>query len=194
MPQLLARCELYEASSPYMPFRRILRMLLGCAESQPRDQAAMLLRERVLRDAPELEPWLPLLAVVVDADVESTAEVDELGEEFRAPKLVEVTTQLFERLVTEPTLIAVEDVHWMDAASVDISNVLISRVEQRPLADLFHPARRPHRVPPGGAAGRRRAASAPADGGRLGAVDHGRDRACAAASARRPSARAALGR
>ena len=83
MPQLLARCELYEASSPYMPFRRILRMLLGCSESQPRDQTAMLLREQVLRHAPELEQWLPLLAVVVDAEVESTPEVDELGEEFR---------------------------------------------------------------------------------------------------------------
>ncbi len=137
MPQLLARCELYEASSPYMPFRRILRMLLGCSESQPRDQAAMLLREQVLRHAPELEPWLPLLAVVVDAEVESTPEVDELGEEFRAPKLVEVTTQLFERLITEPSLIAVEDVHWMDAASVEIANVLISRVEERPWLMCF---------------------------------------------------------
>lgn len=137
MPQLLARCELYEASSPYMPFRRILRMLLGCSESQPRDQTAMLLREQVLRHAPELEQWLPLLAVVVDAEVESTPEVDELGEEFRAPKLVEVTTQLFERLITEPTLIAVEDVHWMDAASVDIANALIGRVEERPWLICF---------------------------------------------------------
>ena len=119
MPQLLARCELYEASSPYMPFRRILGMLLGCSESQPRDQAAMLVPTDTATHAPELEPRLPLLAVVVDAEVEPTPEVDELGEEFRAPKLVEVTTQLFERLITEPTVIAVEDVHWMDAASVE---------------------------------------------------------------------------
>jgi tetratricopeptide (TPR) repeat protein/class 3 adenylate cyclase len=137
MPQLLARCELYESSSPYLPFRRILRTLLGCAQSLPPDQTAIRLRERVMDAAPELAPWLPLLAVVVDADVEPTPEVTELGEEFRAPKLIEATTQLFERLITEPTLIAVEDVHWMDAASVDLAHGLLARVDELPWLVCF---------------------------------------------------------
>ena len=195
MPQLLARCELYEASSPYLPFRRILRTLLGCAQrAAARPRPPMRLREWVLRDAPELEPWLPLLAVVVDAEVESTPQVDELGEEFRAPKLIEVTIQLFERLVTEPTLIAVEDVHWMDAASVDLAHALIGRAERAAVARLLHPSRRPHRLPAGRAPGRHRAAPPAADGRRLRAPDHRRHRARAAATARRPGARPPLGR
>ncbi len=137
MPQLLARCELYEASSPYLPFRRVLRTLLGCSQSVSPAEAGARLRNRVMEVAPELAPWLPLLAVVVDGDAEPTPEVSELGEEFRAPKLVEVTTQLFEALVTEPTLIAVEDVHWMDAASVDLAHALIARAEQQPWLVCF---------------------------------------------------------
>ncbi|HET9672674.1 MAG TPA: AAA family ATPase, partial [Actinomycetota bacterium] len=131
LPQVAAGCELYEASVPYLPFRRLLRLLLG-GPIHDHEVLAERLRETVERAAPDLLPWLPLLAVVANVDVPSTPEVDELGEEFRKAKLEDVTTSFLARLVTEPTLVAIEDVHWMDEASADLLRAIARRIVDLP--------------------------------------------------------------
>ncbi len=118
LPQLVAGCERYEASTPYLPFRRLIRLLLGDAAGGP--ALAERLRDHVDEQAAELVPWLPLLGVVADVEVPMTPEVARLGEDFRKPKLEEVTTEFLASAITEPTLVALEDVHWMDEGSVGL--------------------------------------------------------------------------
>ena len=69
---------------------------------------------------PELLPWLPLLAIVADVDVPMTPEVRDLGDEFRKAKLEEVMTDYLSRVVTEPTVVVIEDAHWMDEGSAGL--------------------------------------------------------------------------
>jgi class 3 adenylate cyclase/tetratricopeptide (TPR) repeat protein len=130
LSHLVAGCELYEASVAYLPFRRLLRLLLG--SGQDALGVAGRLREDVAQRAPELLPWLPLLAIVADAEVPMTPEVRDLGEEFRKAKLEEVMTDYLSRVVTDPTVVVIEDAHWMDEGSSDLLRTIAGRITDLP--------------------------------------------------------------
>jgi class 3 adenylate cyclase/tetratricopeptide (TPR) repeat protein len=132
LPQLMSACELYESSVPYLPIRRLLRLLLGHTHGQDATAAAARLEEDVRGRAPELLPWLPLLGIVADLPVPMTPEVSDLDEEFRKAKLEEVTTEYLARVITEPTLVVIEDAHWMDAGSSDLLRVIAGRISELP--------------------------------------------------------------
>ncbi|HKI29870.1 MAG TPA: tetratricopeptide repeat protein [Actinomycetota bacterium] len=130
LPHLVSGCEPYESSVAYLPIRRLLRLLLGAG--QDASGLAHRLREDVAHRAPELLPWLPLLAIVADAEVPMTPEVRDLGEEFRKAKLEEVTIDYLARSVTDPTIVVTEDVHWMDEGSADLLRAIAGRISELP--------------------------------------------------------------
>ena len=132
LPQLMSACELYESSVPYLPIRRLLRLLLGHTHDQDASAAAARLEENVRGRAPELLPWLPLLGIVADLPVPMTSEVSDLDEEFRKAKLEEVTTEYLSRIITEPTLVVIEDAHWMDAGSAGVLRAVAGRIADVP--------------------------------------------------------------
>lgn len=49
----------------------------------------------------------------------------------------QVCEALYDALVTEPTALVVEDVHWADAATVDVLRFLLRRLDAVPLVVLF---------------------------------------------------------
>ncbi|HJS26949.1 MAG TPA: adenylate/guanylate cyclase domain-containing protein, partial [Actinomycetota bacterium] len=132
LSQLLAGCELYESSVPYLPFRRLFRLLLGSADGEEPGELARRLRDDVASRAPDLLPWLPLLAIVADVEVPSTREVDDLDGEFRRSKLEEITIDYLSRVVSLPTLVMIEDAHWMDEASSDLLRAIALRIAELP--------------------------------------------------------------
>jgi tetratricopeptide (TPR) repeat protein len=126
---LTASCEQYEASTPYFAFRGVLGSLLGLSAN---GSAPAELRGRVEALDPELLPWLPLLALPLDLHVEPTREVDELQPAFRRARLHGVVESLLTKLLDEPTLLVVEDAHWMDEASSELLRHLGSQVSSKP--------------------------------------------------------------
>ena len=80
-----------------------------------------MLRERVASVAPDLLPWLPLLAVPLDVEVDPTPQVDALDQEFRRERLERSVSEFLARVFADaPTLVEIEDVHWMDEASASL--------------------------------------------------------------------------
>src|SRR5262245_1147601 len=132
LPQLVSGCELYESSVAYLPIRRLLRLLLGQGQEKDAAVLAARLQADVRARAPELVPWVPLLAIVADLEVPMTPEVSDLDEEFRKAKLEEVTIAYLARVVTEPTLVVIEDAHWMDAGSADLLRAVAGRISELP--------------------------------------------------------------
>jgi class 3 adenylate cyclase/tetratricopeptide (TPR) repeat protein len=125
MTLLAVECEPYDASTPYGAFRDLLRGLL-----RARDETE--LRLRVAEVAPELEPWLPLLALPLDIAVEPTRETEELDPAFRAARLLGVVGTLLAALLPRSGLIVLEDVHWLDEASSDLLRHFGTKVAGRP--------------------------------------------------------------
>jgi class 3 adenylate cyclase/tetratricopeptide (TPR) repeat protein len=126
---LTASCEQYEASTPYFAFRGVLRSLL---ELPPNGATGPALRDRVAAIDPELVPWLPLVALLLDVGVEPTQEVEELQPAFRRARLHGVMETLLTKLLPDPTLLVVEDAHWMDEASSELLRHLGGQVSSRP--------------------------------------------------------------
>ena len=66
---------------------------------------------------PDLAPWLPLLAIPFDAEVLPTPESDALDPAASREKLLETVETFLERMLMMPTLLVVEDAHWLDDSS-----------------------------------------------------------------------------
>jgi class 3 adenylate cyclase/tetratricopeptide (TPR) repeat protein len=132
MQQIELRCEQYESSTPYYPFRPFLRSLLGVHVNGGGEHNRAALSERLQEIDGELVPWAPLLAAPLDVDVASTPEVDDLDPSFWRARLHGVMGTLLGHLLDSPTLIVVDDVHWMDDASSELLRYLGTQLPTRP--------------------------------------------------------------
>jgi class 3 adenylate cyclase/tetratricopeptide (TPR) repeat protein len=141
-------CEQYEQATAYFGFRGLLRALLDVTVDGNPSHTTELLHDRLSEIAPELVPWIPLLAIPLDVEVRGTREVDELQPAFRRARLHGVVEELLAALLPDPALLVFEDVHWMDEASCDLLRHLGGQVSRRPW--LICATRRP--VPGGFAA------------------------------------------
>jgi class 3 adenylate cyclase/tetratricopeptide (TPR) repeat protein len=109
--------EQYARTVPYGAWRNALRQLVGITPERSREEAGAQLAPFVTATMPDLAPWLPLLSLPFDARVAPTAEVDALDAEESHDRLQATLTTFLERMLMMPTLIVVEDAHWLDDAS-----------------------------------------------------------------------------
>jgi len=115
--QLVASCEPYASSTPYGALHGLLRPLAGITPEMTAAEAGEQLKPWVEAIMPDLAPWLPLLAIPFNADVPSTPEVDQLDAGFRHERLHDAVQQFLQRVLMMPSLIVIEDAHWLDDAS-----------------------------------------------------------------------------
>jgi class 3 adenylate cyclase/tetratricopeptide (TPR) repeat protein len=129
---LVTRCDQYAVSVPYFPLRSLLRPLAGITEEESAVEAGERLKPWVAAVMPDFSPWLPLLAIPFDAEVAPTPESEEIEPAFRRERIFETVEQFLLRVLMMPTLIVVEDAHWMDDASHGLLLHLIRSSTPRP--------------------------------------------------------------
>ena len=135
-----AACEAYTASTPYALWRELLREFMGFGRDDPDAPIVERLRNEVATRAPDLAPWLPLIAIAIGLDVAPTPEVEMLAEKNRRARLHESVGRFLAALTPERTLIEIENAHHMDEASGELLSYLSGEVAARPW--LFAVARR----------------------------------------------------
>jgi class 3 adenylate cyclase/tetratricopeptide (TPR) repeat protein len=123
---LRGQCDAYSASTPFAPFGPILRPLVGALPEDTAEAAGAKLTTFVQSVMPDLAPWLPLLALPFHASVDPTPEVDEFEPSFRRDRLHDALEQFLLRILLMPTLLVVEDTHWLD----DASQLVLKRLSQ----------------------------------------------------------------
>lgn len=124
-------CRLYQAATPYFPFRALLRDVWDLNdpdEDTNRKRLSGLIEEH----APELRPWAALLAAPLDIELEESPEVAQLEDQFRPARTLATVAALLESTVVEPTVFVIEDNHWMDDASAELLEGLIQHAEHDP--------------------------------------------------------------
>jgi class 3 adenylate cyclase/tetratricopeptide (TPR) repeat protein len=129
MKILRTTCEVVTRETPYFPWRDLMRQLLSVEWDDPEERVRQRLEDEIRRSEPELMPWLPLIAIVVDVRVPGTKEVDQLAAEARAGKLREVVLRFLSRALVVPTIVEVEQAHLMDAASAALFEALAGELE-----------------------------------------------------------------
>ena len=132
MRQISLRCEQYEASTPYYPFRPFLRSLLDVELNGGGEHNRAVLADRLAAVDEELVPWAPLLAAPLDVEVQTTPEVDDLDPAFWRARLHGVMGTLLGHLLDTPTLLVFDDVHWMDDASSELLRYLGTQLPTKP--------------------------------------------------------------
>src|SRR5439155_17997938 len=145
---LEGRCVSYGESLPYWPYRDILRDWLGVALQEPELRLRVALRREVDRlfgdRALEIYPYLGAM-LGLTLEPEAGARLAELSPEALQYRTFEVVRALFERLADErPLVVAVDDLHWADATSLQLTEQLLGAtdsaavllvLEQRPERD-----------------------------------------------------------
>ena len=126
----------YSLATPYFALRRGLRRAMGMTSETPDDEVETVLRTIVEQTAPELEPWLPLLGIPLGLQLPDTPETARLDPANRQSSLHNAVVTLMHQLLSEPTLITIEDSHWLDAASCELLRSLLTDMERRPWAVL----------------------------------------------------------
>ncbi len=148
---LEGRCVSYGQALPYWPFRDLLREWLGASVTEGSDRLGADLLERCSAlfegNAGEIYPYLaPMLGLPLDPDAERDQAA--LSPEARQFRTSEAVRALIRRLAEErPVIVAIEDLHWVDATSIQLLESLflltdtvrtLIVVSHRPEAD--HPS------------------------------------------------------
>ncbi len=129
---LAAKGGLYSRGSPYFAASTMLRQLFGIDRSASPATAGRLMASHVVEAAPELEPWLPLLAIAFGAETPMTPEVERIDPVNRPTKLREVVIDLLTATLPGPVVFKVDDAHRLDEATDDLFAAIGRRITNRP--------------------------------------------------------------
>jgi class 3 adenylate cyclase/tetratricopeptide (TPR) repeat protein len=132
---MVVRSEPYRAASRYRVLRDAIRHLLGIERDSPEAMGKAML-DSVRQLAPELLPMAPLLADVVQVDVPTTPEVEQLDPQYRPDRLADAVVALLERALSGSLVLVAEEAHWADAASAGLLERIASAAPGRPWAVL----------------------------------------------------------
>lgn len=130
---VVVRAEPYGAASAYRVFRDPVRRMLGLERDTPEAMGRALLAT-LGRVAPDLLPVAPLLADVVQVDVPSTREVDQLDLQYRPDRLADAVVRLVARTMPGPLVLVAEEAHWADGASARLLDRIAASTTGRPWA------------------------------------------------------------
>ncbi len=134
---LEGRCVSYAGSIPYWPFRDLLRSWLGVRGDEPELRVRVALRRHVDRlvaeRAGDMVPYLAALLGIAPTAAES-ARLDELSPEALQYRTFEVMRHTLQALAAEgPVAVALEDLHWADATSLQLLERLVGDTENEAL-------------------------------------------------------------
>lgn len=132
LARISATAEAFAVSTPYFAWRELLREAIDVGWEDADEVVLARLSECVSERAPELRPWLPLLAAAFDVDPPSTPEVDALAPEFRRARLNLAVIAFLRALLDRPTLIEVDDAQCLDEASADLFAAVAREVTTAP--------------------------------------------------------------
>jgi ABC-type oligopeptide transport system substrate-binding subunit/class 3 adenylate cyclase len=147
---LEGRCVSYGESLPYWPYRDLLRDWLGAGPDDPELRLRVALRravERLFGDrTAEVYPYLGgMLGLAVEPDAAS--RLAELSPEALQYRTFEVFRMLLDHLAEDgPVVVFIDDLHWADPTSVQLTERLLSLAESS--AVLLVMAQRPERDHP----------------------------------------------
>ena len=121
-------CDPYERTSPYHTAGALLRRILQIPPDATATDAGTALTRTVASVAPDLTPWLPLLATAVRADVVPTPQVAEVAPRYRRERTHQAVADLLAAVATDPAVVAIEDAEHCDDASAELIAALLARM------------------------------------------------------------------
>ncbi|MGH9137523.1 MAG: tetratricopeptide repeat protein [Acidimicrobiales bacterium] len=131
LPVVFVEGSQYASANPYRAVRDAARSLLGLDVYENDGVVVERLTDVVRAVRPELEPWLPLLAIPFGVSLSDTAETAALAPANRRHRLQEVVSSLLAAVLPETGVLVVEDAYWLDEGSGELLAHLIRVLQSR---------------------------------------------------------------
>jgi class 3 adenylate cyclase/tetratricopeptide (TPR) repeat protein len=122
----------YIQVTSYFPLRALLRQRLGLDASLDPDNLEDALRAAVAELAPSFADWYPLLGQALGYEIPDTAASARLEPALRAAQSRAVVSAVLRATLTVPTLLLVEDAHWLDTATAAVLADVAAHVSGMP--------------------------------------------------------------
>ncbi|HSO20915.1 MAG TPA: AAA family ATPase, partial [Desulfosarcina sp.] len=131
---LQGRCRTYGTNTPYLPILNALRHYLAPKERLGRDQQEASVVETVLAIDPALERYLPLYLYLLSIPSRSYPLPDHLvGQKLKNAINQALAAMLLLSARRKPTILVLDDWHWVDEASDSSLMHLAGLMEEYPL-------------------------------------------------------------
>ncbi|MBM3240322.1 sigma-70 family RNA polymerase sigma factor [Candidatus Poribacteria bacterium] len=142
---LEGRCVSYGKQMNYFPFLEILRTYFDIKGTDDDPTVADKISTEVCNLGLDSE-IVPYLAGLLSVDLESKEMMHLTAEQLRYKTFVSLRALLRRAAETQPLVIAIEDMHWMDDASYDLLSFLLESVKKVPILFLcvYRPERDEH--------------------------------------------------
>jgi class 3 adenylate cyclase/tetratricopeptide (TPR) repeat protein len=139
MRWLEGRCQSYTQSTSYAPMVQVLRSIIGLGTAEPPAIARAKLRAALRTIAgPRAEQVQVALAQLLGVDLGPGQAAVPGDARSLQSELVLATRVLIEGLASrEPVILAIEDLHWVDAASIQLLTVLLELTDLLPVMVLL---------------------------------------------------------
>lgn len=132
----VARCSPLDRVQGHSVSGDLVRHLLGVPDHVPGDAVIERLAAVGAERFPRSVALLPLLAPVLDADVADTPESLLVPVDLRTARTAQLVVQVVSALVTEPTLLAIDDVHHADEITTAAVGLLCGASVDLPLCTV----------------------------------------------------------
>ena len=128
-----SECPSYGVNGSYVVWLPIWQRLFGLSgQSSPAKRIARV-AEQLRRADPAMVPRVPLLAPLLALRIPDTDLTRSLDAKVRKASLEAMLADWLRKTVARPTLLVLEDCHWIDALSEDLLEVVCRAARELPL-------------------------------------------------------------
>jgi class 3 adenylate cyclase/tetratricopeptide (TPR) repeat protein len=124
VPVLEARASPYDHSGPLQPLVEFLRMFFRIASTDDPETAQSKIASRIQLAVPDLIGDVPVLADFLGIRDTQSAPIT-LDPKVRHARLINLVSSLVRDGTRTPSVIIIEDVHWLDEASIEFVSALV---------------------------------------------------------------------
>jgi class 3 adenylate cyclase/tetratricopeptide (TPR) repeat protein len=125
---LHGEADAIEKATPYFVWRRAMAGLLNGVGRGDADLLREAVREALADDA-SLAAWAPLLNALLPLDLPENEVTAQMESQGRADGLRDLTVHLLRRAADrQPTVLVLDDAHWIDSASWGLTAAAVQRV------------------------------------------------------------------
>ena len=130
----VGQCESFGESTAFLPWRGLLRSVLGVQLEQPKALRETRIRKVASRLSPGLQEVAGTLGDVLGFPIEETTVAKSLDPQRRLQRLTDVIAQVIRNKAQErPLLLVMEDMHWADAVSSELLDHVAAHIEDVPV-------------------------------------------------------------
>lgn len=145
MHGLGGNCLSYGSQSPYLPWIELLNALFGLNEREGESpgQKMRIVEQRMIEAGPSLADWAPLMGQLLGLPAPDNHLTASLDAQLRKQRTFDIILSLLRHRARQVPLLLIvfEDVHWIDAISLEMLNYVARNVARYPI--LLIALRRP---------------------------------------------------